>query len=239
MKRNEILENVLVTDAGAEGKAIARVDNRVVFINGAIPGDVIDVRVYKKKRKFLEGNIEKFHKYSEKRAEPFCEHFGVCGGCKWQNMKYEQQLFYKEKQVVDNLERIGKIEIGEKLPILASEKTKLYRNKLEYTFSNKRWLTADEINESDEIGNRNALGFHIPKKFDKILDINDCHLQAEPSNSIRLAVRDFALKNDYTFFDLREQHGFLRNLIIRTTSIGEVMLIFSFFHEKNLFLQKK
>src|SRR5690606_7072995 len=175
--------------------------------------------------------VVKFHKYSEKRVEPFCEHFGVCGGCKWQFLSYEDQLSNKQKTVVDALQRIGKIELPEIKPILAAPETTFYRNKLEFTFSNKEWLTQEQIESDKEFKSRNALGFHVPGRFDKVLDIKKCWLQEEPSNAIRNWVRDYALKNNLEFFDLRDQHGFLRNLIIRTARSGEVMVIFSFFKE--------
>lgn len=237
MSRNKkplpLLENVEVIDAGAEGKAIARVNEMVVFIGNAVPGDVGDVQVTFKKKNFMEGTMVQLHKQSAKRTEPFCEHFGVCGGCKWQNMEYKHQLFYKQKQVEDNLVRLGKIELPDIFPILPSANTKYYRNKLEYTFSNFRWLTAEDMqdreNKSQE--DMNALGYHIPKRFDKILDIKHCYLQKDPSNAIRAAVKEYALDNHLEFFDLRAQTGFLRNLIIRTSTTGELMVIVVFYHD--------
>lgn len=226
-----VLQNVTVIDAGAEGKAIAKENDLVIFIDNAVPGDIADIQITRKKNKYREGKAIHFHHYSDQRAEVFCEHFGVCGGCKWQNMKYESQLFYKQKQVYDTLTRIGKIDMPEMPEILSSKKEVEYRNKLEYTFSNKKWLTEEEINSGKDFNNRNALGFHIPKMFDKVLDINTCYLQAAPSNEIRLAVKNYALENKLAFFDLREQTGFLRNLIIRTSSTGEVMVIVAFFYE--------
>ncbi len=238
MKNNKplpILLNVDIIDAGTEGQSIGKVDEMVVFVKGAIPGDLVDVQVTRKKNKFREGNVILFHKQSERRTEPPCEHFGTCGGCRWQNMKYDSQLFFKQKQVYNALVRIGKLDIPEITPILGSAKIYEYRNKLEFTFSNKKWLTKEQINdkslsfEEGPGGNRNALGFHIPGLFDKVLDINHCHLQADPSNAIRLEVKKYALENGLTFFDLRDQHGLLRNMIIRTTSTGEVMVIIVFF----------
>ena len=233
-----ILENIPITAAGAEGQAIAKVNDLVIFVDNAIPGDIVDIQITRKKNKYWEGRAIKFHEYSSERQAPVCEHFGVCGGCKWQNMKYASQLFYKHQQVYDNLKRIGKIELPELLPIIASKEILNYRNKLEFSFSNKKWLSLEEIqNKSLSFGqgigeiSRNALGFHIPKMFDKILDINHCHLQKEPSNSIRLFIKEYAEKNNLTFFDLREQQGFLRNLIIRTSTTGELMVILSFFYE--------
>lgn len=230
-KRIPIMENVTVLDAVAEGKTLAKVDDLVIFLNNAVPGDVVDIQVFKKKRNYVEGRAIKFHKYSDKRVEPFCEHFGTCGGCKWQFLSYEDQLGYKAKQVKDNLERLAKIELPEFEPILGAPKTTYYRNKLEYTFSNKRWFTEDEIAEENEL-DQNGLGFHVPGRFDKVLDINHCYLQADPSNEIRLAVKAYALAHQLTFFDIRDQHGLLRNLIIRTSSTGELMVIVVFFQEE-------
>lgn len=225
------MENVTVLDAVAEGKTLAKVDDLVIFLNNAVPGDVVDIQVYKKKRNYVEGKAIKFHKYSDKRVEPFCEHFGVCGGCKWQFLSYEDQLGYKAKQVKDNLERLAKIELPDFEPILGAPRTTYYRNKLEYTFSNKRWFTDEEIAKEDEL-DQDGLGFHVPGRFDKVLDINHCYLQADPSNQIRLAVRAYAKANNLSFFDIRDQHGLLRNLIIRTASTGELMVIVVFYQEE-------
>ena len=329
MKRKEfpVFKNVSVVDVAAEGKSIAKIDNLVIFIPNAVPGDIIDIQVTRKKKSYFEGRAIHFHKYSDKRAEPVCEHFGVCGGCKRQDMVYEAQLYYKQKQVEDNLKRIGKVDLssfasneteglghtlrpplfrGEEpslekpsfasvplskmgviFPIIPSKKTEYYRNKLEFTFSNKRWLTDDEIilkehefAKKKQIGSPQyavdshqiadcqlmtadlfALGFHIPGRFDKVLDIKHCHLQKDPSNAIRLAVNDYATENKLSFFDIRRQEGFCRNLIIRTSPTpdpslkggesqrcatakakgdtrskspyysGEIMVIVSFFYE--------
>jgi 23S rRNA (uracil1939-C5)-methyltransferase len=225
----KIVENITVTDANSDGKAIAKEEGLVYFIEGAVPGDVVDVQVFKKKKTFVEGKAVKIHKESDLRTPAFCQHFGTCGGCKWQNMVYDAQLFYKQKQVYDALTRLCKIELPEIAAILPSQETRYYRNKLEYTFSNKRWLGQNEI--GTENLNANALGFHIPKRFDKILDIETCYLQAEPSNSIRLTIRRYALDNNLPFFDLREQQGFLRNLIIRTSTTGDLMVILAFYYE--------
>jgi 23S rRNA (uracil1939-C5)-methyltransferase len=230
-KELPFLERVRITDIGAEGNAVARVNNLVVFVPMLIPGDVVDLRVVRKRRKYLEGKVIKFHEYSPDRIEPKCRYFGVCGGCKWQHLPYERQLFYKEKQVRDNLSRIGKTELPEIRPIIGSSEIFRYRNKLEYTFSDKRWLMKEEIESGDQFGKENALGFHIPGLFDKVLDIKECHLQPEPSDSIRNAVRDYAERNELDFFDLREQKGLLRNLVIRNTLSGDVMVIVVFFHE--------
>ena len=226
-----LLEKVLITGIGSEGKAIAKLDEKVVFVPFVVPGDVVDIQVTRKKNSFIEGRAVRFHSYSEQRTAAFCEHYGICGGCKWQILPYPEQIKYKQQQVIDNLTRIGKIELPEVTPILGSEKTQFYRNKLEFTFSNKRWRTQEEIDSKVKFDDPNALGFHIPKMFDKVLDINKCWLQEEPSNSIRLAIRDFCLKNDYSFFDLRNQNGLMRNIIIRTSSTGEVMLIVVFYED--------
>jgi 23S rRNA (uracil1939-C5)-methyltransferase len=235
-KKTTILEKLLVTDVAAEGKCIARLGDKVIFVDNAAPGDIVDIQVTKSKKNFAEGYPVFFHQYSEKRAQPFCQHFGTCGGCKWQHLPYEEQLFYKNKQVNDNLQRIGKVELPVINPILPSEKTTFYRNKLEFTFSNKRWLTKEEINTDSEI-ERTALGFHIPGRFDKILDIETCYLQTDLTNEIRNSVRAFARKNNYTFFDLVKQEGFLRNLIIRTTSRGELMVILQVFEDNKQWLE--
>lgn len=225
MKKNQVLEHITIENSAAEGKCVARYEDRVIFVEGVAPGDVLDMRITRKKRSFLEATPIKFHEYSEARAKPFCSHYGTCGGCKWQHISYDNQLLFKQQQVQDNLERIGKIELPEIQPIFASKKTDYYRNKLEYTFSNRRWLTKEEIQNSGDNLERNAVGFHIPKRFDKILDIDHCYLQPEPSNAIRLDVKKYALEHGLTFYDLLDQVGLLRNLIIRTASSGQVMVI--------------
>lgn len=230
-KPPQIVENIAVIDASSDGQAVAKTEDYVMFIKGAVPGDVVDVQITRKKSKYREAKTIAVKQRSDKRVDEVCSHFGVCGGCKWQNMSYEWQLYYKQKQVTDALTRLAKIELPEIQKILPSEKTYHYRNKLEYTFSNKKWLTVEEIETNQTIDNRNALGFHIPGLFDKVLDIDTCYLQEEPSNSIRLAVKEFALKNGLTFFDLREQIGLLRNIIIRSTSKGEWMVIISFYYD--------
>jgi 23S rRNA (uracil1939-C5)-methyltransferase len=227
-KNLPIIQSLEILDIAAEGNAIGKVNDIVVFVPHAIPGDVVEVQIKRKRSNYMEGVVTRFEKLSPLRTKSLCEHFGVCGGCKWQDLPYEKQLFYKEKQVKDNLTRIGKIDEGEMRPIIPSDNTYYYRNKLEYTFSSKRWLTIDEIGLGSDIENRNALGFHIPGLFDKVLDINFCHLQAEPSNKIRLALKAFAEEKGFTFSDLRMHTGFLRNLIIRTSSTGELMVIVSF-----------
>ena len=230
-KELPLLEKVRITDIGAEGNAVARVDNLVVFVPMLIPGDVVDICVIKKRKKYLEGRVVKFHEYSADRIEPRCSHFGVCGGCKWQHLPYNLQLQFKEKQVRDNLTRIGKIELPEINPIIGSSEVFLYRNKLEYTFSDKRWLTKEEVGSGNKYEKEDALGFHIPGLFDKVLDIEECHLQPEPSNSIKNAVRQYAHKNNLQFFDLREQKGLLRNIVIRNSLEGNVMVIVVFFYD--------
>jgi len=231
-KSQPILEKVLITGIAAEGKAIAKWNDRIVFIPFVVPGDIVDIQISRKKSSYAEGKAIHFHEYSAQRTDAFCEHYGICGGCKWQILPYSEQIRYKQQQVIDNLTRIGKIELPEISPILGSEKTQFYRNKLEYTFSNKRWKTLEEIQSDEEFKDINALGFHIPKMFDKVLDIRKCWLQAEPSNSIRLAIKDFCIQNDYTFFDLRNRGGLMRNIIIRTSTTGEVMLIVVFYENE-------
>ena len=230
-KQYPLLENVLITDVAAEGKAIAKIDGLAVFVPYAVPGDVVDIQITRKKRSFAEGRVVRFEKYSDKRAVPFCEHFGVCGGCKWQSLPYEEQLKYKQSQVKDNLERIGKVDVSDFTPILGAPEDRFYRNKLEFTFSNKRWLTEKEISSDKEFTQMNALGFHIPGMFDKVLDINKCWLMDDLSNKIRNSIRKFCLENDYSFFDLRNQSGLMRNLIIRNTSTGEWMIIVVFYED--------
>ena len=209
----------------AEGKAIAKVNDLVIFVPYVVPGDVVDLQIKRKKHHYAEAEAVKFHEYSPVRAVPFCQHYGVCGGCKWQVLPYSEQIRYKQKQVTDNLTRIGKIELPEILPILGSEKTEFYRNKLEYTFSNKRWLTTEEVRQNVVYEQMNAVGFHIPNAFDKVLAIEKCWLQDDISNRIRNAVRDFAYEHDYSFINLRTQEGMLRNMIVRTSSTGELMVI--------------
>jgi 23S rRNA (uracil1939-C5)-methyltransferase len=230
-RRNELplLEKVRITDIGAEGNAIARIDNQVVFVPMLIPGDIVDIQVRKKRKKYMEGTAVRFHAYSPDRIKPRCRHFGICGGCKWQHLPYPLQLFYKEKQIKDNLTRIGKVDVKEIYPILGSSEIFMYRNKLEYTFSDRRWLTKEEIVSDNDFIKEDALGFHIPGLFDKVLDVRECYLQPDPSNAIRDAVRRYAHKKALSFFNLRQQSGFLRNLIIRNTSDGKVMVIVVFY----------
>lgn len=226
-KRKElpVLEEITITDVAAEGKALAKVNDLVIFVPYVVPGDVVDLKLTRKKNHYAEAVAVKFHEYSPVRAVPFCQHYGVCGGCKWQCLPYEEQIRYKQKQVVDNLTRIGKIEMPDVSPILGSKKTQFYRNKLEFTFSNKRWLTEQEVKEDVVYEQMNAVGFHIPGAFDKVLAIEKCWLQDDISNRIRNAVRDYAYAHNYSFFNLRSQEGMLRNIIIRTSSTGELMVI--------------
>jgi 23S rRNA (uracil1939-C5)-methyltransferase len=226
-----LYENVTITDIGAEGKAIGRVNDMVVFTTHVVPGDVVDLQVTKKKKNYQEARVVKIHQESADRVQAFCDYFGVCGGCKWQYLPYEKQLFYKQKQVVDQLKRLGKIELPEISAIIGSAKNTFYRNKLEFSFSNKRWLSKEEIRSGEKLEDRNALGFHIPGLFDKIVDVEKCWLQPDPSNDIRNFVRDYAQEQGLEFFDIRTQQGFLRNMIVRTSSTGETMLIIGFFHE--------
>lgn len=223
-----LLENITITDVAAEGKAIAKVDNLVVFVPYAVPGDVVDLQVRRKKHSYAEAEVVKFHHYSEKRSQPFCPHFGVCGGCKWQCLPYEEQLFYKQKQVVDNLTRIGKVKLSEVMSILGSKHTSCYRNKLEFGFSNKKWLTQEAIASGVKFDVMDAVGFHIPGAFDKILDIDVCYLMDDINNRLRNGIREFAITHGLSFYDLRAQHGLLRNMMIRTSATSEIMLLMQF-----------
>jgi 23S rRNA (uracil1939-C5)-methyltransferase len=223
----KFLQNIEVIDIAEEGKGVGKSDDLVIFIDKAVPGDIVDVELVRRKKKFYEARIQTLVKPSEHRTEPFCQHFGVCGGCKWQHLTYESQLQFKQKSVSDALQRLGKIEVSGMETILGSKASRYYRNKLEYTFSDKRWLTDGDM-RSDETMEMNALGYHIPGRFDKILDIEHCHLQADPSNEIRNKVREYALAQGISFYNLRNHEGVLRNLIIRTSSIGELMVIVVF-----------
>ncbi|WP_068843165.1 23S rRNA (uracil(1939)-C(5))-methyltransferase RlmD [Flavobacterium chilense] len=227
-----VFHQIQVLDAGAKGVSVAKApDGKVIFIPNVVPGDVVDVQTFKKRKAYYEGKAVKFHELSEHRIDPICDHFGVCGGCKWQNMKYSQQLYYKQNEVKNHLQRIGKVELPEFETILGSEKQFFYRNKMEFSFSNSRWLTEKEIGSTEDLGNRNALGFHIPKMWDKILDINKCHLQEDPSNAIRNEIRAFANDHNLAFFNPREHSGLLRTLMIRTASTGEIMVLIQFFED--------
>jgi 23S rRNA (uracil1939-C5)-methyltransferase len=218
-----LLENITITDIAAEGKALARVENMVVFVPFASPGDIVDIQVFKKKHHYMEGQVVKWHHLSDKHLTPFCKHFGTCGGCKWQHLPYADQLHFKQQQVYDQLVRIGKLEVPVIEDIIGSDNTTFYRNKLEYTFSHSRWLTSEELNT--DIPKGNGLGFHIPGMFDKVLDIETCYLQADPSNAIRNEIRRYAIEHNLSFYNLRSNEGFLRTMVIRTSSTGELMLI--------------
>ena len=220
-----LLEKITITDVAAEGKALAKVNDLVVFVPYVVPGDVVDLQVKRKKNKYAEAVAVKFHEYSPKRTVPFCQHYGVCGGCKWQCLSYEDQIKYKQKQVTDNLTRIGKVELPEISPILGSEKTEFYRNKLEFTFSDKRWLTEEEVRAEVTYDQMNAVGFHIPGAFDKVLAIEKCWLQDDISNQIRNTIRDYAYEHGLAFYNIRNHEGLLRNLMIRTSSTGELMVL--------------
>jgi 23S rRNA (uracil1939-C5)-methyltransferase len=249
-KQRIILENVLVTDYAAEGKALAKLDGKVIFISGAVPGDVADIFITKNKKDWAEGRVQKIISYSKERVEPFCKHFGVCGGCKWQMLPYAKQLEYKQQEAAQNLKRIGKIPLPEILPIIGADDDKYYRNKLEFTFSNKRYLLPGEIappppeggilstpilessfKESGPSGGGGALGFHVPRLFDKIIDIEECYLMDGVNNSIRNTVRDFALQYNYSFYDVREHTGWLRNIVIRYCTTGQLMVNMIFNYE--------
>jgi 23S rRNA (uracil1939-C5)-methyltransferase len=227
-KNLPIISNLEIFDVAAEGKAIGKADGVVVFVPYVAPGDIVDVQVVRKRKNYIEAVPVTFHKLSDQRVSPVCVHFGLCGGCKWQHLPYEKQLFYKQKQVEDQLVRIGKLTIPAINPIIPSLNQLFYRNKLEFTFSANRWLTMEEINSGQEFNNRKALGFHIPEMFDKVFDIDKCWLQSEPSNAIRDEIKAFAIKNNLSFFDLRNHVGLLRNLIIRTSSTGDLMVIVCF-----------
>lgn len=230
-KKKKVLpeyENVSISDVAAEGKSIARIDDMVVFVPYGAPGDIVNIKLDKKKKNYGEGHITKIINPSDLRVKPFCQHFGICGGCKWQHLPYSYQLKCKQQQVVDALQRIAKVELPAINDILGSIRTERYRNKLEFTFSNKCWLTFEQMNSGEVYEDRRALGFHIPGAFDKVLDIKECHLQDEISDRIRLFIRDFAISNNYEFYDIRQQKGFLRNIVIRTALTEEVMLIVVF-----------
>jgi 23S rRNA (uracil1939-C5)-methyltransferase len=225
-KKNKkiILEDLVITDYAAEGKALAKLDGKVIFISGAVPGDVADVLLVKNKKDWAEGRVLSIKSFSKERIAPFCKHFGICGGCKWQMLPYPKQLQYKQQEVEQNLRRIGKIELPEILPIIGGDDTVHYRNKLEFTFSNKRYLTNDEIGKAEVSAQQNALGFHVPRIFDKVIDINECYLMDDVNNKIRNTIRTFALENKFSFYDIREHTGWLRNIIIRLCTTGELMV---------------
>ncbi|MCA0930956.1 23S rRNA (uracil(1939)-C(5))-methyltransferase RlmD [Lutimonas saemankumensis] len=231
-KKFHLFENVEIIDTAAKGKSVAKSpDGRVVFVSNAVPGDIVDIKTGRKRKSYYEGKAIKFHQLSDKRVTPECEHFGVCGGCKWQHMNYEHQLAYKQKEVTNNLIRIGHLELPEITPIAGCQKTYFYRNKMEFSFSDSRWLTEEELNSEEEFTDKNALGFHIPGMWDKILDIKKCHLQEDPSNLIRNSIKEFAVDNHIEFFNPRNRTGLLRTLMIRISSTGEIMLVIQFFKE--------
>lgn len=228
-----VLENITITDYAAEGKALARVNELVVFVPFAVPGDVVDLQVRRKKHSYCEAEIIRFIKYSERRVKPFCQHFGICGGCKWQNIPYDEQLRMKQKQVYDQLTRIGKVNLPEFNQILGSVKTQGYRNKLEFGCSNRRWLTQDEIASGSDFTQMNAVGFHITGAFDKILPIEKCWLMDDLQNKIRNAIRDYAYEHDIVFYDIRKQCGLLRDIMVRNSDTGEWMVLIQFHYEKD------
>ena len=231
-RERKVFERLEVIDAGAKGKTIARApDGRVIFLSNAVPGDVVDITTTKKRKSYFEGVATRFHDLSNKRVTPECQHFGVCGGCKWQHMGYEHQLYYKQKEVTNNLRRIGHLDLPEITPILGCKEQYYYRNKMEFSFSDSRWLTEKEINTGAQISDKNALGFHIPGMWDKILNIEKCHLQKAPSNAIRQEIRSYAIEKGITFFNPRKQHGTLRTLMIRTSTTDEVMVLLQFFED--------
>lgn len=227
-----ILENITITDCAAEGKSLARVDDMVVFVPFCVPGDVVDLQVKKKKHSFMEAEVIRFIKKSDVREEPFCQHFGICGGCKWQNLPYNEQLSMKQKQVEQQLKRIGKIELPEISPILGSVKTREYRNKLEFGCSNKRWMTKEEISTGEAFSEMRAIGFHITGAFDKILPIEKCHLMDDLQNRIRNDIRDYAISSGMTFFDIRQQVGLLRDIMVRNSNTGEWMVLVQFHYDE-------
>ncbi|MBN2522588.1 MAG: 23S rRNA (uracil(1939)-C(5))-methyltransferase RlmD [Bacteroidales bacterium] len=227
-KKLPLIKNLEIIDIADEGKAIGKTDNMVVFVKGLVPGDIADIQIKKKRKKYLEGIVIRLVKQSDLRITPFCRHFGICGGCKWQNLTYEKQLYFKQKQVADNIQRIGQLEMPELYPILGSDKQQYYRNKLEYTFSNIRWLENDEIHSGCEFKDRKALGFHIPGRFDRILHIDTCYLQNDLSNKIRNEISVYTKRENYSYYDQTKFEGLMRNLIIRNTELNEWMVIVVF-----------
>jgi 23S rRNA (uracil1939-C5)-methyltransferase len=235
-KTNTVLEKVRVEDYAAEGKSLARVDGKVVFIENAVPGDLVDVRLLRNKKDWAEGSIIHFHEYSKERVEPFCSHFGVCGGCQWQMLPYKKQLQYKQKQVEETLKRIGKINLPQILPIVGADQTKFYRNKLEYTFSNRRFLLKSELSDPTISPEENVAGFHAKGIYDKVIDIKTCWLQDEPTNTIRLTVKEFAKENHYSFYDIKNHQGFMRTLQLRFCTTGEIMVnvVFGYYDKEKI-----
>ena len=234
-RQKKVFEDLEIVDAGAKGKSIAFApDGKVVFVNNAVPGDICTIQTTKRRKSFYEGKAISFSKLSNKRVDPTCDHFGTCGGCKWQFMDYHHQLYYKQKEVENNLKRIGKVEIPLVIPILGSNQQFFYRNKMEFSFSDSKWLTLEQIKSDQVIENRNALGFHIPGMWDKILDINSCHLQKDPSNHIRNFIKSKAEEFNLTFYNNRKQEGFLRTLMIRTSTTGDLMVLIQFYFENKI-----
>ena len=231
-KKFHLFENIEVVDTAAKGKTVAKSpDGRVVFLSNAVPGDIVDIKTGRKRKSYFEGKAIKFHHLSDKRVDPVCDHFGLCGGCKWQHMNYQDQLFYKQKEVTNNLVRIGHLELPEITPIAGCDQIYFYRNKMEFSFSDSRWLTEEELKSDIEFEDKNACGFHIPGMWDKILDVTQCHLQEDPSNTIRNSIKEFAIENDIAFFNPRQRTGLLRTLMIRISSTGEIMLVIQMFKE--------
>ena len=237
MKKGDLITDLVVETMAAEGKCVAKLNGQVIFISGGAPGDVVDIELTKIKTAFLEGRVREIKKLSPNRVTPFCSHFGTCGGCSWQHINYETQLHYKQQQVVDNLERIGGLQLPPISPIVGSTKEKYYRNKLDFTFTSNRWLTKEELTSGQAFGDA-GLGYHIPRMYDKVFDVKECYLQPSPSNDIRLAVKDVALREGIPFFDLRKQIGFLRTLTIRTANTGEVMIILQVTYDKMEWTEK-
>jgi 23S rRNA (uracil1939-C5)-methyltransferase len=236
-RKKPFYERVKIEDIGSEGKALVRINDMVVFTRQAIPGDIVDLQVIRKRKNYEEAVIARVHEYSKDRVNAFCSHFGDCGGCVWQCLPYEKQLFYKHRQVEYQLTRIGKVQLPEILPVIASENNTFYRNKLEFTFSNRRWLTREEIDSGRELSDKESLGFHASGQFDKVINIEKCWLQRDPSNAIRNYIYNYAIDNGLEFFDIRNQRGFLRTLMIRTSSLNEVMVVLSVFRDDKGALQ--
>ncbi len=230
-KKLPLVEKIEITDIGARGKAIARIDNFVTFVSNGLPGDIVDLQITRRRKSYQEGRVVRYHQYSSRRREPFCKHFGQCGGCHWQDLKYSDQLQYKQQEVTENLQRIGHLELPPVNTIKASAAEKYYRNKLEFTFTNRRWLSAEEINSNDDFTDRNGLGFHVPGMFDKVIDLQECHLQPGLSDEIRQEIRDYAREHGLSFYDLKNGGGLLRTLVIRNTLKGEWMVLLVFFED--------
>ncbi len=237
LKKGDIFPDILIESMAAEGKCISKKDGQVIFISGGAPGDIVDIELTKIKSSFLEGRVTTIKQLSPNRTTPFCTHFGLCGGCSWQHINYSTQLIYKQQQVIDNLERIGGLQLPAMKPILGSARERHYRNKLDYTFSSNRWLTKEEMTEGKTFGNA-GLGYHLPRMYDKVFDVAECYLQPSPSNDIRLMVKEVALREEIPFFDLRKQIGFLRTLTIRTAITGEVMIILQVTYDKMEWTEK-